>query len=453
MISGPKILITILAIAFEAQFAQAEVTPSAAPSPVLTQSQEGSPQLLRRCGTVSLVTKSRILSPSVLAEKLRQRGEFQNANLTLTEQQGDVEVTVTDAVQGIHHLDPIATITVSDQDVRIQAVRVRDGITVGGKVVALGSFEGIVAAEAIDLLHQLCPAVITTNDWRRLGREPLDASALARLREARSVAVISHTSWMDDAVLGRELGGNTEIKALHLTVLAGKADADLRLEVSHDFQNTLTWRYELLDRNRQSLLTGYVGALSEQRATTKIVNALTRQLSHSGSESRIPYATEKDALQGTWQVKLLTPDPRTTSRPLEVSIGGGHLIARNSLGQPIFNIEVGDLVDVEHSSFRDPIFPYPADLIDFVHREPTSDVEAIAELEGLAALGGYTGVAAITTALTTPLRAKQHSIEIAWNDKGFFRRATFQLRRRDAGQILKTVRGLIQQEESLTVAK
>ena len=416
------------------------------------------PQLLPRCGTVSLVSKSRTLSQVVMAEMLRKHGEFQNAGLTLTApgEQADVQLIVADAVDDMPRTKVVAA--VSDHDVQIRAVRSRDGMVAIGKVVALGSLEGIVAANAIDTLHRLCPAVITTSRWRRLGREPLDAPAIERLREAHSLSVVSHTSWMDDAVLSRALAGRDEMKAWHLAVYSQGRDADLRLEVSHDINNTITWRYEVFDRSGVSLWVTYVDALSEKHAIAKIVDSVTRQiLRYRANPVGVRLVSSKviGAPQGMWQAKLVTGDFRTTLDPLEISIDGEHFIARNVLGQTVFNIEAADIDDVGNYAERGPIFqlPFPESLINFVSHDPATSQEPVATIEASGLLVAYSGVAAVlasAAAVLAPIAPREHFFEIAWSEGDFFRQATFQVSGPDERPLMDAARGLLQAERVQT---
>src|SRR5262249_46328526 len=190
-------------------------------------------------------------------------------------------------------------------DVEIRAVRQKDGMTAVGRVVALGDFEGFVAGQAIDVLHQLCPTVSTTDSWRRSGHEPLDSSAIKELREAHTLSVVSLTGWMDARWLNGILAARQEIKARDLRVLVGETDVDLQLQVTRDVDSPVTWRYKLLDRHLQDLVTGSVGAMSERRAAEKIVDLIARLISRSSEEPspavRVSALGHKYAPSGPWR--------------------------------------------------------------------------------------------------------------------------------------------------------
>ncbi len=414
----------------------------------LEKSQETfRPDLLRRCRSVSIVTKPSFLSPIILAEKLRSRGEFQSAGLTLVEQEtADVEITVTNTTRGTYVQWP--TSPEGARDVEVFAVRARDGQTASKTVIALGTFEGIVAANAIDVLHQLCPVVHTTRQWRQLGLDPLDPSAVATLRSAQTLRVSSHTSWINTAALRRILAQRTAVHGWRLAVFDNQKEPnDLELEVEHDIHNTLAYRYELLDRDRKSLFIGYVAALSERRAAEKIADAVTLRLAQV--RGPIPtYSSERAVISvqsHAWPAKLATGDPRTTMLPVVISIDRGRIVARNALAQTVLDTEAGDLQDVEHSSVRDPFFPDPASLISFVGSEPDTPQEAVVPGVGGVALFAYVGVGAVLTPLTTYLNVS-HLVDIAWSDGDCYRDMTLQLRGSDARELTEALRTLMRQE-------
>jgi hypothetical protein len=398
------------------------------------QTEAPSARLVERCRTVSLKVNSSILSPVILAGQLREREEFESANLKLAEQPADVELIFVDPAR------PFGSSATND--VEIFGVRKDDGTTASAKVTGLGDFEGVVAGTAIDVLHKLCPAVMTTRRWRRSGREPLDEAASRQFREARSLSVISHTSWMNEDRLERAIAARAEVQVRHLTMLTGDHPADLRLEITHDIKNTLTWRYQVVGQNRESLLTGYVAALSEQHAIAKIADSVVRRLSNQP----VPLANDDPEgkpdhdPRGTWQVLLITGDPRTTLTPLTINIDGRHFAARNILGQTVYSFDADDLEDAQSSSVRDRVLdlPTPDRLISFVKQEPTTDTQVLAEAEGFVVLLAYGGLAAALN----PIKVRQHFIDVVWSQGDIFQQATFQVRGSDVKGFMGALLGL-----------
>jgi hypothetical protein len=442
MFTDSKTLMSALALTAGMLFAQSEPTPSSAPQVGLGQPQRTSSQPLPHCGTVSLVSKSAGLSPLILADMLRKRGEFQNAGLALTDQQADVELTVTDDVANMFHMRaPAAISTGSEHDVQIRAVRKWDGKTVTGTVFALGDFEGIVAAKTIDILHALCPAVVTTSQWRRAGHAVLAAAAAAQLREARTLSVVSRTSRMDEYVLSRAIASREEIVARQLRVFSGEKDVDLRLEITHDINNIHIWRYDLLNHDRQSLFVDYVAALSEPHAVKKIVSSVTRQLSgYNPKSSTILQPDDRYRCRpgGTWSVRQVTQNPQTRLEPLEIRIDDQGLVVRNTLGQTVLTIEASDVEDVDDSVVLIPMFDFPSS------EDGDSFLGAVEDPYSAAAAVGILASWTAVAALFAPFHTQLHFIDVAWSEDDVFREARFEVRGRDVNSLLSAMRGLIQ---------
>jgi hypothetical protein len=441
-----KTLTSALALTAGMLFAQSERTPSTASQTSLGEPQHTFQQPLPHCGTVSLASRSTGLSKLILADMLRKRGEFQNAGLTLTDRQADVELTVTnDVAMMFQTRAPVAISTGSEHDVQIRAVRKGDGKTVTGTLFALGDFEGIVAGKTIDILHALCPGVVTTSQWRRAGHAVRDDGAAARLREAHTLSVVSCTSRADEYVISRAIASREEIVARQLQVFSGEKDADLRLEITHDINNIHIWRYDLLNHDRQSLFVGRVVALSEPHAVKKIVDSVTRQLSgYNPTSSNILQSSDRDRRRpgGIWHIRQVTDNPQTRLEPLEIRIDDQGLVVHNSSGQTVLTIEASDVEDVDNSVVLIRMFDFPSseDVISFLGAVEGGPSSAAAALGILAT---WTGVAA----LFTPFHTQLHFIDVAWSEDDVLREARFEVRGRDVNSLMNAMRGMIRDEE------
>jgi hypothetical protein len=454
MMAGRQTLVLLMVLG-STLFAQTAPIAPATPSIVEEQSQQTAPPSLGRCETVSLTSKSEVLSPVILADKLRTREEFKNAGLSLREEPADVELAVSDQptarIGGAPNLFTQTLFTMksrpgSSPGVEIRALRRQDGMTAIGTVVALGNFEGFVAGRAIEVLRQLCPDVVTTSTSGWSGGQTADEPAMEQIRRARSLSVLSHTSWMDESMMTGVLAARVEIKARDLTVLAGEKATDLRLQVTRDIDNPVIWRYQLLDRQLQPLLNGSVGALNERHAREKIVNSITGVFSRDGSPKPSAVGNEpsrREVQPGTWRATLLAGDAEAAGARLEINIDGQRLVAHSRLGRKIFNIEAGNVEDVEYSSVRSHIVELPSEegAVDFLQK--FGEAESPASMAGgIAVLIAYAGVAVVLT----PLHTRQHFVAVVWRDGDSFRQATFQVRGRDAEHLVKSVRGLIRTE-------
>ena len=401
------------------------------PASVPAELQSDRPQLVRRCHTVALAIKSTTLAPAILRNDLRERGEFQDAGLVLTDQNpADVELTVS-----LPKLSAFA----GRNDAEVRALRTADGVTATQQLLGFGSYEGMVAAKAIDVLHELCPTASTIGHLHRLSVEPLEEFAASELQLAHTLAVHAQNSRVDTKLLQRSFTRQAEFGLLDITISPSVGVADVRLEVENDAATPLTWRYEAFDREGRSLFVGYLAAFHEDSADVAIAESVILRLTEA---KRRPHNVRaNDAGLGIetriWRARLVTDDPSTTMLPLEITVDRAGLSARNPLRQTLFNIRAADLEDIEYASERDPFLPYPSTLVDMAEGNEQvlrstfgEDPKAIAAgyVETLAALVAYTAMAGITA----PLQAREHFVDIVWSDDDTFRRATLQMSRRDA---------------------
>jgi hypothetical protein len=171
--------------------------------------------LVPRCHRVWVASENTTTNEALILEKLRLRGELTDARIALTESEPEADVSV--KVAGDEH------------DAVVFARRKLDGAIASSKVVALAEFPGIIAGSIVDTLHELCPAVMTTNRWFRSGREPLPTMAVTQIAVARSVSVTSNTSAMDEKELARFLRMQPEVESLELQIDTDKHSDDLKL--------------------------------------------------------------------------------------------------------------------------------------------------------------------------------------------------------------------------------
>ena len=406
-----------------------------------------------RCATVSLTESSVWLSGDILAGKLTERAEFQAAGLKLVELKDspDVQLTIKDEFD--EHQSFQQAGGRGYRDAYIHALRVRDGKTFDTKVISLGSYEGIVAEAAIDALHQVCPAVMTTVEARRLSVQTPDPAVIASLQQARSLTIDSFT-YLDDEDVRRRLSVRPEVQGWGLAVKSDRSDSDLRLEI-HRLRNSSTWRCDLFDRSHRLLWMHSAGALTEEHAVDGIVDGLIDQIArYRETPKRAPIPRRaKRVVRGAWYATRITGDFRTTLQPFAITVDGERFVARNQLGQAIFTIAAEQLEDVEHSTVRDPIFqfsPPPAGFVSYLDEvdekgATTHDVSMV--VGAVAGLGAYCVAAAAVTTLLFPFGPKQHFIEIAWHEGDREQKEMFQLRGKDAGQLLDAITSLIDSEK------
>lgn len=434
---------------------------AAAQSDVPADSVPDVSPLLTRCATVSMTSKSGWLSPGILADKLRDRDEFRNAGLKLVapDEPADIRLTITDDADersGFHSVS-----LGSDHGAYIRAVRTRDGRTAAGSILALGSYEGMVAGAVIDTLHQLCPAVMRVDRVRGSVLETPDPVVIDELRYGHSLAIDSFT-YLDDESFSRRLAARPEVKAWGLAVSPGLADADLRLEIRR-LRNSSTWQCQLFDRSHRLLWMHSAGALTEEHAITGIIDGLINQIARyreTPARTRAASPGPRRVRQGVWPARLITDDFRTTLQPMEITVDGEHFIARDVLGRQAFTIGADELEDVDHSTVRDAVFQLPPPtylmnrLADEGEADRTSDPRVVAAIIATlgATIGTYCASAGALTAALLPFRARQHFIEIAWKDGDVERTAMFQLSGHDAGRLLDATRGLIESGKDRVVA-
>lgn len=374
--------------------------------------------LVPRCHRVWLVSENTATNTTLILEKLRIRGELTEARIVLAKSEAEADVTV--------------RVTGDENDALLFALRKADGATAMAKLVALAEFPGIVAGRIIDTLHELCPAVMTTSRWLRSGREPLPAAAMIQLAAARSLSVSSNTSAMDENKLARYLRTQPEIQEWKLKVDAENSSDDLRLAIDRDIENLIEWKYEIFSASGESLLVGRTAAFGEEHAaraiTRRVLQQFSRYRSRAGRGSNSQTGVDSPELDDhrIYRVKLVTDDPRTTGTPLQLTITEGRLLARNSLGQAVLNIEAPDLEDTDVSSIRDPVLDGTEGLADSI--EGTGD-----PILGAGLLLAYTGLAIVST----PVAPRAHLIDIAWSDGTFYQSATLQAERRDIGPLMR----------------
>jgi hypothetical protein len=424
----------------------------APPAPV-----RGVAPLLTRCATVSMKSTSGWLSLGILADKLRERAEFQNAGLKLLEpgEMADVQLTITDEVD--EGRDFRNTRVPSSPEAILRALRTADGRTAERSVVGMGAYEGIVTGTIIEVLHELCPAVMMPERIRGSVLEALDPAVVEQLRQGHTLVVDSFT-YLDDEKFSRRLAARPEVRAWNLQVSAEHRAADLRLEIRR-LSNSKTWQCQLFDRSHRLLWMHSAGALTEEHAVAGIIDGLIDQVArYRDTPVRAPDRNTHHARkvrQGQWHAQLITGDFRTTLQPLDIAIDGEHFIVRDTLGKEVFRIGAAELEDVDRSTVRDPIWQPPpptSGIYDW-----TNDPEIIAELDPrlagalLAAESGavsaYSILSGAWAAILFPFNPKQHFIEIAWKDGDVERTAMFQLSGRDAGRLLDATWSLIESEK------
>src|SRR5215469_7741635 len=243
------------------------------PASVPAELQSDRPQLVRRCHTVALAIKSTTLAPAILRNDLRERGEFQDAGLVLTDQYpADVELTVS-----LPKLSAFA----GRNDAEVRALRTADGVTATQQLLGFGSYEGMVAAKAIDVLHELCPTASTIGHLHRLSVEPLEEFAASELQLAHTLAVHAQNSRVDTKLLQRSFTRQAEFGLLDITISPSVGVADVRLEVENDAATPLTWRYEAFDREGRSLFVGYLAAFHEDSADVAIAESVILRLTEA----------------------------------------------------------------------------------------------------------------------------------------------------------------------------
>jgi len=403
--------------------------------------------LATRCATVSLTSTSVWLSPRILTGTLTGRAEFQQAGLRLVDlaDSPDVQLTVKDEFdENQSFQNPGGH---GYRDAFVHALRVRDGKSSDTKVTALGSYEGIVAGAVIDALHEVCPAVLTTVEARRLSVETPDPVVIASLRQATSLTIDSFT-YLDDKAFRRRLLARPEVRGWQLAVNADGSDSDMRLEIRR-MRNSSTWRCELFDRAHRLLWMHSAGALTEEHAVDGIVDGLIDQIARyreTPVRAPVPHRAKR-VVRGAWNARLITGDFRTTLQPLEIAVDGERFIARDALGKAVFTIGAEQLEDVEHSTVRDPIFqlPVPTPGMNYLDEsdENGATVHAFGEVvAAVMGVGAYVVSAGAITALLFPFAARQHFVEIAWHDNDLEQKAMFQLSGRDAGRLLDAITSL-----------
>lgn len=377
--------------------------------------------LVPRCHRVSLVSENKATNAVLILDKLRVRGELTEARIALTssEEEGDVTVKVTGDAR----------------DATVFARRKIDGATATSKVVALAEFPGVIAGTVVDALHELCPAVMTSSQWIRSGREPLATTAVIQIAAARSLSVTSKTSAMDENKLARYLARQPEAQAWELKINSDSSSDDLRLEVDRDMENLIVWKYDVLNRRGDSLVVGSVAALNQKHATEAIARNVLRQLARCkpSQSSSVLFISKIGAgpltTRQTYRVKLITDEPRTTGTLLNVTIDAEKLIATDGLGQSVLRIEAPDFEEAASSSIRDAVLDYPDQFMKFV---------GVCCFTRAALLGGYIGAALVSA----PLAPKTHLIDLAWHDGRSYQSATLQVEARDVAPLMQALRAL-----------
>jgi hypothetical protein len=288
------------------------------------------PALQRRCATVFLASDTPYLPLSFFGPVLWQRAEFQASKLVLTTDPATADALVQLTKSG-------------DHDTRIE---VSNRVT-GQRISWVSDwtlYPGMVAWDVIGGLRGVCPDAIRSIS-RPLGRHSVECpKPPAELSSIRSIAGCSHTSWMDSRDIEHALESRVELKQLSVHVVPACDTADAAVEVTHNLDQTVEWRWTMHNRSGTTLATGRVIAFERRDAADRIASVLTREFVLSRENQSQATLGESLPLQPPSRagrivnVLLLPTDFSVLDTRTSLYIDAEHAVARDINDRVIFDI-------------------------------------------------------------------------------------------------------------------
>jgi hypothetical protein len=400
------------------------------------------PTVQIRCTKVFLASETPLLPVRLLGPYLQTREDFRASKLVLAEEEASADVIV--------RLERSA-----ERGTSVLVVNRRTGEHSVGRSTWT-DYPRMIALDVIEQLRQVCPgSVVPTPEYRRvLTEEHRPVPALGKISD---IAVCSRTSWMDSKDLTRAIGSDEELKRRSIHLAASCGPAGTKLEITHNLEQTVEWKWQLKSIDGTILISGRVIAFTGADAARRIVSNVVGEVGRARedySQAGAAVSAEVAPRQippRTVRVRLMPSDFSMFDTRIVLSVDNERIIARDSNGKQVFSFLTEELRDVRHRRDWDPMFPMgePADLAAqwnysgehlfepiSIHGAdlPVSHVPLFATYT--AGLIGYFGLGIIASPLKTPVQI----LELVWEEDGRIKTVSLQVPRSESGPLLHILR-------------